>query len=87
MRAIIKIGLVFPYKIGIESLLRLATIWDCDLIKISTKKKYQLIAMPWKHFNDIWGSNPYRGKWHIPENTEDFIESVEVIKVTGDKRI
>lgn len=87
MRAIIKIGLIFPYKVGIESLLKLSATWSCDIIKISTKKKYQIIAMPWKHFRSIWGTNPYRGEWNVPEGTEDFIESVEVIKVTGDKRI
>ena len=84
MNAILKIELIFPYKVGIESLLRLSAIWNCDIIKISTKKKYQVISMPWKHFKDIWGSNPYRGTWRVPEGTEDFIESVEVIKVTGE---
>jgi hypothetical protein len=85
MKAVIKIELIFPYKVGIESLLRLAAVWKCDIIKVSTRKKYQTISMPWKNFRAIWGSNPYRGEWHVPEGTEDFIESVEVIEVTGRK--
>lgn len=83
MKVHMEIDLQHPYGKNIEPLLSLVSIWKCDIVRIGTRKRTQLIRMPWKSFRQIWGRNPEKGNWKVPEGTGDFISGIRVTKVTG----
>ena len=83
MKAILNIELKRPYSPSLDLLLQMSNLWKCDLIKIRTKSNTQTIGMPWKGFKRIWGKNPVKGEYEVPNGTEDFINGVTVIEVKG----
>lgn len=83
MKAILEIDLLFPYGKSIEPLLQLINIWKCDIVRVGTRRRTQVIAMPWKSFKQIWGRNPVKGQVEVPKGTEDFVNGVRVVRVEG----
>ena len=78
MKAVLEIELVRPYSQSLDSLLELATIWGCDLIKVSPIKPIGVIAMPEKSFRAIWGQSPRKAECDVPTGTEHFISRLRV---------
>ena len=81
IKAFLAIDLLRPYNRSLDPLLDLCNIWSCDIVRIGTSKRTQYIAMPWDKFRKIWGFNPKKGKVKVPSGTEDYIETVEVLRV------
>ena len=81
IKVILKLQLVFPYKISIGTLVEFCSLWDCSLIKGGTKKINAIISMSAIHFKKIFGENPQKKIYPVPKGMEYFIESVRVKKI------
>jgi len=78
IKVIIELGLVYPYKASLLTLLEFNKLWHCRIIDGGTYKKNATIAMPVIKFKKIFKENPQAKKYKIPSNSEHFIASVEV---------
>jgi hypothetical protein len=83
MKVILDISLQRPFGRSLDHLLEMATIWSCDLHRISPKRPTQTIAVPFINFRKVWGFNPKKGFCPIPQGTEDFISDIQIVEVRG----
>jgi hypothetical protein len=81
IHAVIDFRLVYPYPQSADLLTQLCNMWSCKIITLSTMKSNAVIMMPWKKFKIIFGCQPRVGKFDAPENTEHFIEALEVKEI------
>jgi|TARA_Y100000310_G_scaffold221403_1_gene222966 hypothetical protein len=81
--AILDIKLANPYYNSSLTVADFAILWHCRIIKISTIKRQAILAIHWKKFKDIFGTNPHVGEFEVPINTEHFIDEVKVIHVVA----
>jgi hypothetical protein len=77
----IKLGLKYPYKISLMTLLDFNKLWGCQLISADTKKEDAKILIPCNQFKKIFGSNPLVGEYNIPSGMGTFVQSIRVIKI------
>lgn len=83
--AIVKIELVFPYKLSLDTLIQFSNEWGFRLLSFGTRRPDALIAIPKKEFKKIWGSEVAEGDWHVPEGADDFMREVKVLGIKKSK--
>ena len=78
IKVIIKLELVFPYKISMGILVEFCNLWDCLLISGGTNKIDAIISMSGIHFKKIFKQNPREKEFPIPSGMEKFISKLVV---------
>ena len=80
-RAIVKLELVFPYKLSMSILAEFCNLWDCTLLEGGTKKIEATISMPKTHFKKIFGQKPIKKEYPVPRGMEKFISKLIVKRI------
>ncbi|NJL70929.1 MAG: hypothetical protein HC888_04585 [Candidatus Competibacteraceae bacterium] len=79
--AVIELRLARPYGKSLTTLLDFINVWDCRIIKLSTKRQITVIGIEWHKFRTIWGENPIAGFYEVPAGAEKFMASVHVVSI------
>ena len=81
IKVIMKLELVFPYRLSMGILVEFCSLWDCNLISGGTKKMKAVISMPATHFKKIFGENPREKEFPVPKGMEKFISKLTVKEI------
>jgi len=81
IRVVMEMELVYPYKRSMPILVEFCYLWDCTIMKGSTKRIKAIISMPSHHFKKIFGTNPKEKEYPIPRGMERFIDKIKVKKI------
>ena len=81
IKAVIKLTLVYPYVQSLLNLFDFMSLYGGNLISAKTLSSRAVIGMPSNKFKILFGENPRRGKYKIPDGAEYFLEEVEVKEV------
>jgi hypothetical protein len=82
IKAIIEIGLVYPYKDSLDIMVEFSRIWGCTILLGGRFEENSIISMSPRNFKKIFGSNPQVGEYEIPKNTEHFTNSWKVKEIS-----
>ena len=63
--------------------MNLVQTWGMDIVSTGTNRRDQVIAVEWKKFKKIWGTNPQKGPVDVPAGLEGFVDDMEVTEVRG----
>ena len=81
IKAVVQLTLVYPYVVSLLSLFDFMSLWGCNLISAKTLSSRALIGIPAEKFKVLFGENPRKGKYKIPNGSQYFLEEVEVKEV------
>ena len=76
--AIVELKLTYPYIQSLLNLFDFISLWGCCLVSAKTLSSRAVISIPANKFKILFGENPRKGKYRVPNGAEYFMEEATV---------